>query len=41
MTRYCNALPCEQCHELLLELLVLMSIFGLAIFAKVMPLIAS
>ncbi len=40
MSRYCNAMPCAQCSELLFEAFVLVSIFGLATFAKVMPLIA-
>ncbi|MGO8953195.1 MAG: hypothetical protein ACLPWS_15735 [Rhodomicrobium sp.] len=41
MTRFCDKMPCERCHELLFELFVSMSIFGLAIVAKVMPLIAN
>ncbi|MGO9547552.1 MAG: hypothetical protein ACLPPF_22520 [Rhodomicrobium sp.] len=39
MTRYCNAMPCERCHELLFEALVLVSVFALATVAKVLPLI--
>jgi hypothetical protein len=38
MTRFCDAMPCKRCHVLLVEMLVLLAIFGLTVAAKVMPL---
>ncbi len=41
MNDTCERLPCNGCPTMLVEVATLMALFGLTIFAKVLPLIVS
>jgi hypothetical protein len=39
MTRFCDNMPCKRCPELLLQIVLLLLLFGLTFGAKILPLI--